>query len=99
MALTRFDERRNGVLIEANAIGTATLRSSFLPAPHGTESVKLFRDYVQVRLGLAKQVLTSAELNAAIARSNEIQAALWREAKAAMAIDNAMVPTGYISKP
>jgi len=84
---------------EANAIGTATLRSGFLPAPHGTESVKLFRDYVQVRLGLAKQVLTSAELNAAIARSNEIQAALWREAKAAMAIDNAMVPTGYISKP
>jgi uncharacterized membrane protein len=31
---------------------------------------------------------------AAIARSNEIQAALWQQAKAAMGKDNAMVPTG-----
>jgi hypothetical protein len=37
---------------------------------------------------------TPSEFNAAVARSNEIQVALWREAKAAMAIDNAMVPTG-----
>ena len=94
MALTRFDERRDGVLIEANAIGTASLRAGLLPAPHGVESVKLFRDYVQVRLDLASRVPTPAEFNAAIARSNEIQAALWREAKAAMAIDNAMAPTG-----
>jgi hypothetical protein len=94
MALTRFDERREGVLIEANAIGTATLRAGLLPAPHGAQSVKLFRDYVQVRLNLAKRVPTPAEFNAAIARSNEIQTALWREAKAAMAIDNAMAPTG-----
>ena len=73
MALTRLDGRRNGVSIEANAIGTATLRAGLLPAPHGTESVKLFRDYVQVRLGLAKQVPTSAELNAAIARSKKFR--------------------------
>jgi hypothetical protein len=94
MALTRFDERREGALIEANAIGTASLRAGLLPAPHGVESVKLFRDYVQVRLDLAKRVPTPSEFNAAVARSNEIQVALWREAKAAMAIDNAMVPTG-----
>jgi hypothetical protein len=94
MALTRFDERRDGVLIEATAIGTATLRAGLLPAPHGAESVKLFRDYVQVRLDLAKRVPTPAEFNAAIVRTNEIQTALWREAKAAMAIDNSMVPTG-----
>lgn len=94
MALTRFDERREGVLIEANAIGTATLRAGLLPAPHGAQSVKLFRDYVQVRLLLAKRVPSQAEFNMAIARSNEIQTALWREAKAAMEIDNAMAPTG-----
>jgi len=58
MALTRFEERRDGVLIEANAIGTASLRAGLLPAPHGVESVKLFRDYVQVRLDLAKRVPT-----------------------------------------
>ena len=94
MALTRFDERRDGVLKEANAIGTAALRAGLLPAPHGVESVKLFRAYVQVRLGLATRVPTPAEFNAAIVRSNEIQSALWREAKLAMAVDNAMAPTG-----
>ncbi|MGO9768271.1 MAG: hypothetical protein ACLPSW_01725 [Roseiarcus sp.] len=94
MALTRFDERREGVLIQANAIGTACLRAGLLPGPHGVESVKLFRDYVQVRLDLAKHVPTPVEFNAAIARSNEIQAALWQQAKAVMGKDNAMVPTG-----
>jgi hypothetical protein len=94
MALTRFDERRDGVLNEANAIGTAALRAGLLPAPHGAESVKLFRDYVQIRLELSTRVPTPAEFNEAIARSNAIQAALWRQAKAAMAIDNAMAPTG-----
>lgn len=94
MALTRFDERRNGVLIEANAIGTAALRAGLLPAPHGGESVKLFHDYVHIRLDRANRVPTPAELNSAIVRSNEIQAELWRQAKAAMAIDNSMAPTG-----
>ena len=94
MALTRFDERREGVLVEANAIGAAALRAGLLPAPHCTESVKLFRDYAQVRLDLASRVPTPAEFKAVIVRSNEIQTALWREAKAAMAMDNSMAPTG-----
>ena len=94
MALTRFDARRDALLNEANAIGTAALRAGLLPAPHAAESLKLFRDYVQVRLDLTKRVPTQAEFDAAIARSNEIQTALWRQAKAAMAKDNAMAPTG-----
>jgi hypothetical protein len=94
MALTRFDERRDGVLNEANSIGTAALRAGLLPAPHGAESLKLFRDYVQIRLDVARHATTPVEFNAAIARSNEIQAALWRQAKAAMEKNNAMAPTG-----
>jgi hypothetical protein len=94
MALTRFDERRDAVLHEANAIGTAALRSRLLPAPHAAENMKLLYSYVQVRLDITKRVLTPAELSVAIARSNEIQAALWRQAKLAMARDNSMVPTG-----
>jgi hypothetical protein len=94
MALTRFDARRDALLNEANAIGTAALRARLLPAPHNDESLKLFRTYVEVRLGIATHIPTAAELNAAIVRSNEIQEALWLHAKAAMAKDNAMVPTG-----
>jgi hypothetical protein len=56
--------------------------------------VKLFREYVQVRLDIAKRVPAQAEVSAAIARSNGIQSALWRKAKEAIAVDNSMVPTG-----
>ncbi len=94
MALTRFDERRAALLDEANSIGTAALRARLLPAPHDAESLKLLRDYVQIRLELTSHVPTAAEMHAAIVRSNEIQEALWSDVKLVMAKDNAVVPTG-----
>lgn len=94
MALSRFDARRDGVLNEANAIGTTALRARLLPAPHSTESLKLLRDYVQVRLDITKRTPSDAEMEAAIVRSNAIQEALWQQAKAVAARDNAIVPTG-----
>ncbi len=92
MALTRYDERRNALLLEANAIGTAALRASLLPAPHGAESLKLLQKYAQVRLDARGP--TPAEVEKVIARSNDIQKALWLQARAAMAKDNSMAPTG-----
>ncbi len=94
MALSRFEARRDGVLVEATAIGTTALRARLLPAPHNGESVKLLRDYVQIRLDLTRHPVSLQELNAAIARSNVLQEALWQQAKAVAAKDNAMVPTG-----
>ena len=44
MALSRFEARREAILIEANSIGTTALRARLLPAPHNTESVKLLKD-------------------------------------------------------
>jgi hypothetical protein len=93
MALTRFDERRAALLDEANSIGTAALRARLLPAPHGADSLKLLRDYVQIRLELTSHVPTAAEMHAAIVRSNEIQEALWSDVKLVMAKDNAVAPT------
>ena len=72
MAVTRFDARRDAVLKEANAIGIAALRARLLPPPHDAESLRLLRDYVQVRLDVAKRAPAQPELNAAIARSNAI---------------------------
>src|ERR1700751_476255 len=50
MALTRFEARREAVLNEANEIGTAALRARLLPEPHRTESLKLLREYAQIRV-------------------------------------------------
>lgn len=95
MALSRFEARRDAVLVEATAIGTTALRARLLPAPHKGEVVKLLRNYVQLRLDLTRRAVVSPQdLNDTIARSNAIQEALWQQAMAVAAKDNAMVPTG-----
>jgi hypothetical protein len=93
MAVTRFDARRDALLEEANAIGTAGLRARLLPAPHHAESLKLLSEYADIRVDLANSMNRSA-LDAGIARSTAIQERLWREAGSVMAKDNSMVPTG-----
>ena len=94
MALTRFEGRRDAVLYEANSIGTTALRARLLPSPHNIECLKLLRDYVQVRLDITGRIPSTAEMRAAIGRSNAIQEALWQQVKAVAAKDNALVPTG-----
>lgn len=94
MALSRFDARRDAVLIEANAIGTTALRARMLPAPHNTAVLDLLRDYVQVRLDITQRSLRGSELQNAIGRSNQIQERIWLEAELAAAKNKEMVPTG-----
>ena len=95
MALSRFDARREAVLNEANAIGTTALRARLLPAPHNTQCLTLLREYVRVRRDITRRNPSAAELAAAVNRSNEIQEALWQQAKAVAVRDTALVPTGY----
>ncbi len=91
MAVARFDARRDALLKEANAIGTAALRARLLPVPHNAQSLKLLHEYIGLRLDAttAQQTLTGV-----LAHSNDVQEQLWREARGAMAKDSAMVPTG-----
>jgi hypothetical protein len=94
MALSRFEGRRDAVLQEANAIGTAALRARLLPEPHNTETLKLLREYVQIRLDITQRVPSPAEFDAAVANSNRIQQQLWQQAMAMAAKDSGIVPTG-----
>src|SRR5262245_745749 len=50
MASTRFEARRQVLLEEANAIGTAYLRAELLPQMQRTAIRKLLREYVDDRL-------------------------------------------------
>jgi hypothetical protein len=94
VALSRFEARLDAVLEEANAIGTTALRARLLHEPESSASLKLLRDYVQVRLDVTQKAVSAADVAAAVEHSNDIQEALWLEAKAAAAKDSAMVPTG-----
>lgn len=83
MAASRFDNRRNLVLDEANAIGTTFLRTSLLPDPYRTETRRLLREYVDVRLKAVRPGVPPEKLVQGIRRSEELQGLLWSQAGAA----------------
>src|SRR5262249_74136 len=94
MALSRFDGRRDGVLSEANAIGTTAWRGGLVATAHDAQVLKLLREYVQVRLDITQHVPTTAQLGAAIKRSNVLQEELWQQAMMVAVEDKEVVPTG-----
>lgn len=77
-AVNVFSARRQAVVAEANAIGTAYLRAGYLPDPYGPESRQLLAEYVDQRLAALDETL----LAQAIARSEEIHTELWTRAEA-----------------
>jgi hypothetical protein len=90
LAASRFDARRQVVLEEANAIGTTYLRTRLLPEPERSETAKLLREYVDVRVGGA-QINNLAE---AVSRSEELHEQLWSRATAAAAKNPGSIMTG-----
>lgn len=78
LAGTRFEARRQLVLEESNAIGTAYLRASLLPEPFRSDAQSLLRNYVDARL----EATDPSKVEEAITKSEEIQARLWLGASA-----------------
>ncbi|MBR0696313.1 hypothetical protein [Bradyrhizobium lablabi] len=91
MALTRFDARREATVNLANAIGTTALRARLLPEPTRKETLKLLREYAEMRTALSTTEQARVVL---LARSNEIHEALWQRVETLSVKDKEMVPTG-----
>jgi len=66
--------RKAMVVAEANAVGTAWLRTGFLNEPDQTTSRDLLREYVTIRLEVASD---PSQLAPYVARSEEIHGDLW----------------------
>jgi hypothetical protein len=99
MALSRFDQRRQLVVREANAIGTATLRARLLPPPQRVEAAGLFRRYVEVRLEAARGAnLPTPRHQVLDDEAGLIQERLWRSAVAAAEADPRSVPAGLFTQ-
>jgi hypothetical protein len=90
IAASRFDVRREVVLDEANAIGTAYLRAAMLPDPHREEVARLLREYTDVRIAAVQ----GGSAEEAIRRSEELHRQLWAHAVAAAHEDPRSVPIG-----
>ena len=77
MAGSQFDSRRQLVIDDVNAIGTAFLRTAYLPEPQRTTSRKLFSEYVAGR-----DTLFVESREAKLDRAEQLQQQLWDEATA-----------------
>ena len=76
-AAGRIETRKELIVAEANAIGTAYLRLDMLPADAQPALRDLFRDYVDSRLATYKNVRDDAAVKAGLAASADLQARIW----------------------
>ncbi|HEX7238408.1 MAG TPA: DUF4239 domain-containing protein [Gammaproteobacteria bacterium] len=83
-AAARFQDRRDLIADEANAIGTAYLRLDLLPSDAQPPLRDLFRRYADVRVTVYGQVLDDAATEAKLRESGELQAAIWTMAASAV---------------
>jgi hypothetical protein len=77
LAVTRYENRRDAVVDEANTIGTSFLRAQTLPEPMRSRSLALLGTYGQSALGLTNYVPESSQAVATIDREDELQRRLW----------------------
>lgn len=83
MAASQHDLRKQNVLKEANAIGTAYLRADLLEPPLALQVKRLLHEYVDIRLKAA----AGADMNTAIAQSVDLQNRVWAQVSSA-ALEN-----------
>jgi hypothetical protein len=82
MAVTRFESRKELVLEEANAIGTAHLRTQLLPTAEGKEIADLLRAYTNVRVPPEDGRDIYEQITIARQKSARLQDAFWQRAVA-----------------
>ncbi|NJN55421.1 MAG: hypothetical protein HC804_12100 [Anaerolineae bacterium] len=95
LSLQRYDSRNVAVVDEANAIGTAYLRSQLLP-PAVREQVQMaLRDYVDLRVQESTVALSDlAQRQGLLDQAAQSQDVLWRYAVQAIADDDRPATTG-----
>jgi hypothetical protein len=81
---SRFEARRQLIVTETNAIGTAWLRIDLLPAASQPQIRQDFRQYVDDRIAFYRYLnRETAKANDALAESNALQAKIWAESTTA----------------
>ncbi len=95
MALQRFDQRSEAVIVEANAIGTAALRGELLPGDLARQARALLGQYVDLRLRAGDVDLAHQEQRReAHAAAGRLQQQLWTIALRASEADPRPTTTG-----
>jgi hypothetical protein len=80
MAVSRFESRKQIVVNESNAIGTAYLRARLLPDPEGREIQSLLCRYVDVWLGFRETRGDPARVEAIVKELDQLPEQIWSRA-------------------
>jgi hypothetical protein len=97
MAVSRFDNRKTVIVDQANAIGTAELRSRLLSVPHAATAAPLFRNYVDAWLRYRVAGTDIAAVKTAENGAFQIESELWNLARDATAADPHSLPAGLFA--
>jgi hypothetical protein len=94
MSASRYDNRRQLVLAESNAIGTAYLRTQMLPEPYRVNIQDILRKYVDTRLEFYNAGIDPVKLQQATDLTVQMQDQIWQQAIELSKIDNRSIPIG-----
>jgi hypothetical protein len=89
-AIGRFDARRQLIVEETNNIGTAYLRIDVLPAGAQPPLRESFKRYLDNRIETYRKIPDVTAVRASLARGNELQLEIWRQAVAAVRMEGVM---------
>lgn len=81
MASDRYQQRRDSVLAEANAIGTVWLRASVATGAEGEALQRLLRGYTETRIAMVRGSTDPAEVDRLNQQTNTIQNEIWALAR------------------
>ncbi len=96
MSIQRYDQRSGAEVAEANAIGTAELRTALLPAPFDGQAQAAIDAYIELRLRSAAVDLTHREERRALnVETTRLQQQIWDIGVAAAEVNPNPVKTGY----
>jgi hypothetical protein len=77
LAVGRYEDRRAGVVAEANSIGTTFLRAQTLDEPVRSRSLERLRRYTDTSIRLARAIPHSGAEKRALADGEVLQRELW----------------------
>jgi len=98
MALSRFDNRKQMVVKESNAIGTAVLRSKLLPENQRAKMNDLFKKYVNLEFSITSRAnIQVNERKVQNMETKRLQTLMWDEAFAATENNPLSVPAGLFA--
>ncbi len=97
MGVSRYDQRKNLEIVEANDIQNLWFRTATLAEPLRSAERSLIRRYIPVRLDFLRAGTDETRINACLAQTAALQQAMWRDASVYAATQRDPITAQFLS--